>query len=30
MSCFAKLQKYYEDPTTEELAKTLDSWPSIN
>ncbi|XP_020407430.1 uncharacterized protein [Zea mays] len=27
---FGKLPKYHQDPTTEELAKTLDCWPSIN
>ena len=26
---FGKLPKYHQDPTTEELAKTLDCWPSI-
>ncbi|AQK98586.1 hypothetical protein ZEAMMB73_Zm00001d012013 [Zea mays] len=28
--CFGKLPKYHQDPTTEELAKTLDCWPSMN
>ncbi|KAL5647892.1 hypothetical protein ACJX0J_042247, partial [Zea mays] len=27
---FGKLPKYHQDPTTEELAKTLDCWPSMN
>ncbi|ONM21793.1 hypothetical protein ZEAMMB73_Zm00001d005746 [Zea mays] len=27
---FGKLLKYHEDPTAEELAKTLDCWPSLN
>ncbi|KAL5664012.1 hypothetical protein ACJX0J_024120, partial [Zea mays] len=27
---FGKLPKYHEDPTTKELTKTLDCWPSIN
>jgi hypothetical protein len=27
---FVKLPKYHEDPTPEELAKTLDCWPSMN
>ncbi|AQK89607.1 hypothetical protein Zm00014a_020126 [Zea mays] len=27
---FGKLPKYHEDPTTKELAKTLDCWPSMN
>ncbi|ONL94454.1 hypothetical protein ZEAMMB73_Zm00001d028001 [Zea mays] len=27
---FWQLPKYHEDPTTEELAKTLDCWPSMN
>ncbi|ONL99897.1 hypothetical protein ZEAMMB73_Zm00001d029972 [Zea mays] len=27
---FGKLPKYHEDPTTEELTKTLDCWPSMN
>ncbi|AQK54471.1 hypothetical protein ZEAMMB73_Zm00001d051539 [Zea mays] len=27
---FGKLPKYHEDPTTEEPAKTLDCWPSMN
>ncbi|AQK83521.1 hypothetical protein ZEAMMB73_Zm00001d037302 [Zea mays] len=27
---FGKLPKYHEDRTTEELAKTLDCWPSMN
>ncbi|AQK80618.1 hypothetical protein ZEAMMB73_Zm00001d036312 [Zea mays] len=27
---FGKLPKYHQDPTTEELAKTLDWWPSMN
>jgi hypothetical protein len=28
--CLGKLPKYYEDPTVEELTKTLDCWPSMN
>ncbi|AQK59290.1 hypothetical protein ZEAMMB73_Zm00001d053340 [Zea mays] len=27
---FGKLPKYHQDPTAEELAKTLDCWPSMN
>jgi hypothetical protein len=27
---FGKLPKYHEDPTAEELTKTLDCWPSMN
>ncbi|PWZ41852.1 ATP-dependent DNA helicase PIF4 [Zea mays] len=27
---FGKLPKYHQDPTTEELTKTLDCWPSMN
>ncbi|XP_035814844.1 uncharacterized protein [Zea mays] len=27
---FGKIPKYHQDPTTEELAKTLDCWPSMN
>ncbi|XP_035816842.1 uncharacterized protein [Zea mays] len=27
---FGKLPKYHQDPTTEELAKTLDCWSSMN
>ncbi|AQK81353.1 hypothetical protein ZEAMMB73_Zm00001d036556 [Zea mays] len=27
---FGKLPKYHQDPTTEELAKTLDCWSSLN
>ncbi|PWZ31935.1 putative ubiquitin-like-specific protease 1B [Zea mays] len=27
---FGKLPKYHQDPITEELAKTLDCWPSMN
>ncbi|AQK57897.1 hypothetical protein ZEAMMB73_Zm00001d052729 [Zea mays] len=27
---FGKLAKYHQDPTAEELAKTLDCWPSLN
>ncbi|PWZ57978.1 putative ubiquitin-like-specific protease 1B [Zea mays] len=27
---YGKLPKYHQDPTTEELAKTLDCWPSMN
>ncbi|PWZ16664.1 putative protein phosphatase 2C 48 [Zea mays] len=27
---FDKLPKYHQDPTAEELAKTLDCWPSMN
>ncbi|AQK92448.1 hypothetical protein ZEAMMB73_Zm00001d009697 [Zea mays] len=27
---FGKLPKYHQDPTAEELAKTLDCWPSLN
>ncbi|AQK66745.1 hypothetical protein ZEAMMB73_Zm00001d014661 [Zea mays] len=27
---FGKLPKYHQDPTAEELAKTLDCWPSTN
>ncbi|ONM15860.1 hypothetical protein ZEAMMB73_Zm00001d002998 [Zea mays] len=27
---FGKLPKYHEDPTTKEVAKTLDCWPSLN
>ncbi|ONM31855.1 hypothetical protein ZEAMMB73_Zm00001d040704 [Zea mays] len=27
---FGKLPKYHQDPTTEELPKTLDCWPSMN
>jgi hypothetical protein len=27
---FGKLPKYHEDPSLEELAKTLDYWPSMN
>ncbi|ONM17793.1 hypothetical protein ZEAMMB73_Zm00001d003825 [Zea mays] len=27
---FGKLPKYHQDPTKEELAKTLDCWPSMN
>ncbi|AQK53963.1 hypothetical protein ZEAMMB73_Zm00001d051290 [Zea mays] len=27
---FGKFPKYHQDPTAEELAKTLDCWPSMN
>ncbi|AQK87997.1 hypothetical protein ZEAMMB73_Zm00001d038834 [Zea mays] len=27
---FGKLPKYHQDPTAEELANTLDCWPSLN
>uniref|UniRef100_A0A804NTL9 Helitron helicase-like domain-containing protein n=1 Tax=Zea mays TaxID=4577 RepID=A0A804NTL9_MAIZE len=27
---FGKLPKYHQDPTAEELTKTLDCWPSMN
>ncbi|PWZ14870.1 Vacuolar protein sorting-associated protein 36 [Zea mays] len=27
---FGKLPNYHQDPTTDELAKTLDCWPSMN
>ncbi|PWZ18518.1 putative ubiquitin-like-specific protease 1B [Zea mays] len=27
---FGKLAKYHQDPTAEELTKTLDCWPSLN
>jgi sentrin-specific protease 1 len=27
---FGKLPKYHQNPTAEELAKTLDCWPSLN
>ncbi|AQK78628.1 hypothetical protein ZEAMMB73_Zm00001d035286 [Zea mays] len=30
MVSFGKLPKYHQDPTAEELAKTLDYWPSMN
>ncbi|AQK78229.1 hypothetical protein ZEAMMB73_Zm00001d035049 [Zea mays] len=30
MVSFDKLSKYHEDPTTEELAKTLNCWSSMN
>ncbi|AQL01866.1 hypothetical protein ZEAMMB73_Zm00001d045223 [Zea mays] len=30
MVSFDKLSKYHQDPTAEELTKTLDCWPSMN
>ncbi|PWZ14817.1 hypothetical protein Zm00014a_031094 [Zea mays] len=30
MAGFGKLPKYHQDPTAEELAKTLECWPSLN
>ncbi|AQK76505.1 hypothetical protein ZEAMMB73_Zm00001d018576 [Zea mays] len=30
MTGFGKLPKYHQDPTAEELTKTLDCWPSMN